>query len=211
MIAERFEHGRDTAPARGTAGPRESHATILFVDVQGFTAVAERLAPARLARWLGAWLEAMAAAIRGAGGEIEQLLGDGLLASFSGHPRATAADARAAARAMAVALAALNRDFAAAGRPTITMRIGIATGTVARGPLALGRAGASLLLGDTVNVAARLEALDPALVPVPPAGARILLDGATAGWLDDPVGLEPIGTLALDGRDAPVPVVRLRP
>lgn len=111
---------------------------------------------------------------------------------------------------MATALAELNRGFALRGWPSIAMRIGLATGTVARTRLHAAL-GARVVLGDAVNVAARLEALDARLAPVPAAGSRILLDGATADWLDGTLAQASLGRLRLDGRAAEVEVHRLDP
>jgi adenylate cyclase len=211
VIAERFDRRQEQdAGAAAWSRTSECHATVLFVDIQGFTGVAERLPPARLARWLGSWLEAMAAVVRAQGGEVEQVLGDGLMAVFRGHPRATANDAAAAAAAMSAALAELNRGFALRGWPRIAIRIGIATGSVARTPAPFAGPRGGILVGDTVNVAARLEQLDPALLPVPEAGTRILLDAASAGWLAEPREAEPLGEVLLKGRRQPIAIARLR-
>lgn len=210
MIAERFDRHEHKASEIGPAELPERHASVLFADIQGFTAVAERLPPARLARWLASWLEAMAAVVRAQGGEIEQVLGDGLLAIFAGHPRATASDAAATARAMHRALLELNEGLEARGWPEIRMRIGIATGAVATSPTPFQGTATGILVGDTVNIAARLQQLDAALVPVPAGATRVLLDAATAGWLPEPGRIEPVGTVALTGRSRPIAVARLR-
>ena len=128
--------------------------TILFGDVVGSTAQAERMNPEDTRELMAEFFEQMSDEIRKEGGTVERLIGDAIMADF-GVPVSREDDAvRAvrAARAMHARLAAFN-----AGRPfelQVSMRIGVNTGEVSTG----GSLGEQLLvMGDAVNVAARLE------------------------------------------------------
>ncbi|HEY3068760.1 MAG TPA: adenylate/guanylate cyclase domain-containing protein [Gaiellaceae bacterium] len=125
-------------------------ATVLFADLVGSTELADEQDPERTRVLLDRFYDAMAAEIEAAGGAVEKFIGDAVMAAF-GVP-ATQEDH--AERALHAALA-MQRRLAEIFGETLSLRIGVNTGEVVLGR---GREGSSFVTGDTVNVAARLEA-----------------------------------------------------
>jgi adenylate cyclase len=135
--------------------------TILFADLKGFTPLAETLEPGALVSLLNAYFERMGEAIAAHRGHLAKFIGDGLLALFGAlepNPWQTN-DAIHAALAMREALARLNVELAAAGRPPLAMGIGIHRGTVVAGVLGTSGVKEYGVIGRTVNVASRVEDL----------------------------------------------------
>jgi adenylate cyclase len=135
-------------------------ASILFTDIRGFTGLTERFAhdPAGLLEVLNAHLKKIVRSIAICGGVVEKFVGDGVMASFgaSGHQPDHVDRAMAAAIGLVGANEALNRRFASDWGFRLDVGVGIASGSVVVG--AVGSADRSELgvIGDAVNVAARL-------------------------------------------------------
>jgi adenylate cyclase len=178
----------------GALAPQTREASILFADIQGFTALAERLAPQDLMPLLDGFFSRAGAAVAAAGGVMIAYLGDGFLAAFNvaeDQPRHAAAAVEAAERIIAAELA---RDFG--GRP-LALRLGIASGEVAAGVVG-GERQAYTVYGDTVNLAQRLEAANKQL------GTTLLVSEET--WRQAGLGarFRAIGQVELRGRRQPV-------
>ena len=127
--------------------------SVLFSDLRNFTGISERMSEAELFPYLNGYLERMQPAIGAHHGFIDKFIGDAVMALFPGEP----AHALRAGIAMHQALAELNVELRAAGRPALRMGIG-----VHRGPLILGTVGSpermeTTVIGDTVNMASRIE------------------------------------------------------
>src|SRR5204862_2785439 len=143
-------------------------ATVLFTDLKGFSTTSENLEPALLLDWLNEYMEAMATAIMSHQGVIEKYIGDGIMAVF-GVPLARTVpeeirqDARNAVRcalAMRTTLLQLNAGWKERGLPVSGMRIGIHTGPLVAGSLGSSDRQEFTVIGDTVNIASRLESFD---------------------------------------------------
>ena len=154
---------------------REQDVAVLFVDIVGFTAFADRRTPQQVIDTLRAFHGRMEGEVFRQHGTLDKYLGDGLMATF-GTPVAGPADATASlacARGMTAALDAWNAEREAAGEPALRVGIGIHFG-----PVVLGDIGANRLefaaIGSTVNIASRLEALTRTL------GARIAISDTVA-------------------------------
>lgn len=201
-VRDRLWAQREHFLRHGRVRPRRMTATILMADLEGYTAIAERLSPAEAMDWLDASLGPLAAAVDEAGGLVEDFAGDGVKACF-GAPLArrseaeVAADARAAVRCAvhtARALAHQNALLVARGLPPARLRLGIHTGDVVVGSLGDENRLKYATVGDTVNVAARLEELPEAPVGVAPGAAAGLASEtlrsapAAAAGEEDPVG-----------------------
>jgi len=139
---------------------RTQDVAVLFVDIVGFTAIAAQRPAEQVIETLRAFHARMEAEVFAHHGTLDKYLGDGLMATF-GTPSAGETDARdalACARAMADAMAAWNAERATAGEPPIRAGIGLH-----HGPAVLGDIGANRLefavIGDTVNIASRVESL----------------------------------------------------
>jgi adenylate cyclase len=142
-------------------GGEEREVTILFADLRGFTTFSERLAPREVVAQLNRYLDRMSAEIERHGGVIDKFIGDEIMALF-GAPVAqpdSADRALAAALAMQAALAGLNAELAAEGKPPMAVGIGINTAHVVAGNIGSHRRLNYSVIGDGVNVAARLQGL----------------------------------------------------
>ncbi|MBH5398732.1 AAA family ATPase [Bradyrhizobium sp. CNPSo 4010] len=132
--------------------------TVMFVDLVDSTALAARLDPEEMAELLRAYQSAVAAAIARFEGHVAKYMGDGVLAYF-GYPRAHEDEAERAVRAGLAAVAAMHGLGSAHGK-TLAARVGIATGPVVVGELiGEGAAREETVVGDTPNLAARLQTL----------------------------------------------------
>ena len=170
------------APAAAPSGEAERRQlTVMFCDLVGSTALSARLDPEDLRAVLGAYQGCVTAAVRRFDGLVAKYMGDGVLVYF-GFPRAHEDDAERAVRAGLDIAAAVERldmpaipgTAALGGRSgdRLQVRIGIATGLVVVGDLVgEGAAQEQAVVGETPNLAARLQALaEPVSVPHPRAG-----------------------------------------
>jgi adenylate cyclase len=135
--------------------------TVLFADLVGFTALSESVEPTLLVRIVNGYFEHMSRAITENRGRVSTFIGDGILALFGAHqPNPWQADdAVRAALAMRAALAAYNRELAADGLPTLSMGIGLHRGDGVAGLVGSRDLMQFTFVGQTVNVAARVQEL----------------------------------------------------
>jgi len=166
-------------PVQRKDGPRDAERrqlTVMFCDLVGSTALAGRLDPEELREHVRAYQGVSAEVIARFEGHIAQYLGDGLLVYF-GYPLAHEDDAqRAVSAGLAVvdAVATLNARQPAGG-VALAVRVGIHTGLVVVGEVGSGSRREQLALGETPNIAARLEALaEPGTVVVSTATHRLV-------------------------------------
>src|SRR6202167_604934 len=139
--------------SQDSAGERR-YLTVMFCDLVGSTAISAQLDVEEWRDLVGAYLDAASAAVSELGGHVAKKLGDGILALF-GYPLAHENNAERAARAaLAIqrALVALNSKNAGSGKPILTARIGLETGSAVVDA-------AGEIYGDVANVAARVQAL----------------------------------------------------
>lgn len=137
-------------------------ASVLFADIRNFTGLSEQLTPAAVVDLLNRYFAAIDPAIRGEGGWINKFGGDSLLAVFGApvpHANHAARGVRAAI-AMRAALVGFNDTQAAAGRPTIRIGIGVHSGEFIAGSVGSPDRLEYTVIGDAVNVAARIQALN---------------------------------------------------
>jgi class 3 adenylate cyclase/tetratricopeptide (TPR) repeat protein len=169
--------------------------TIMFCDMVGSTALAQRLAPEAHRAVMARFQDGCCDVVERWGGTVAQFLGDGVLAYF-GWPALSEEDADRAAAA-AQALVARAQAPGPDDLPVPALRIGLATGEVLVGDLAPGgRAQELAATGPATNLAARLMAeAQP---------GQIVLCGQTRGLLADRARVENLGRLSLEGFDAPV-------
>src|SRR5215210_4543511 len=183
------------------AAPREERrvVTVLFADMVGFTALGERLDQESLRRVMDRFYAEMRSAISAEGGTLAKFIGDAVLAVW-GTPDVREDDALRAVRAaerMRQSLGALNEDLTARWGVRVGMRTGVNTGEVVVDPARP----ADLLVGDTLNVASRLEqAAADGEVLVGPSTFRLVRDAAT---------VEAVEPLALKGKARPMAAWRL--
>jgi class 3 adenylate cyclase/predicted ATPase len=163
-------------PAAGSAAERRQ-LTVMFCDLAGSTALSARLDPEELREVFAAYHRAVAAVVRRFDGLVAKYMGDGVLAYF-GYPRAHEDDAERAVRAGLDIVAAVGELDPPAAIGKLEVRIGIATGLVVVGDLiGEGEAQERGVVGETPNLAARLQALaEPGTVVVPAATRRLIGD-----------------------------------
>ena len=146
-------------PGRYSMDNRKAELTVLFSDVRGFTRISESLQPEELARLMNEYLTAMTLVIRRHGGTLDKYIGDAIVA-FWGAPLEDAEHASHAVLAaldMQAELLHLNRDLARKGWPELQMGIGINTGNMTVGDMGSSIRLAYTVMGDAVNLGARLE------------------------------------------------------
>ena len=173
--------------------------TILFCDLVGSTELSARLDAEDLREVVRAYQGAAAGAVERFGGHVAQYLGDGILAYF-GYPQAHDDDAERALRAGLAAVDGVGALRERLGR-SLAVRVGVHTGPVVVGEMGAGARRETLALGETTNVAARLEAAA--------APDTVVASDATLRLARGIFVTEDLGALTLRGVPAPVPAHRV--
>lgn len=182
---------------------RQQHAAVLFCDIRGFTARAEGMEPAALGRFVNEFREAVTRAAEATDGMIDKFVGDSAMIVF-GVPTAGAHDARDAvscARAILDNIAGWNAARAAAGQDPVRVGIGVHWGRVFFGAVGDLARLEFTLLGDTVNVAARLQE-ESKQAKTPLVVSRELLEEAG----EDPARWKKLADRPLRGRHADIQI-----
>ncbi len=204
QLADAFEQfvppevARQVADDPGTLENAESvrELTVLFCDVRGFTGIAEQLTPSQLTGLLNRYFDVVTRVVIRHRGTIDKYMGDAVMA-FWGAPvssRDHASLAVLAARDIQLEMDGLARDFQLAQLPPIKVGIGLSTGESFVGHLGSSHRKAYTVIGDSVNVAQRLEkATREFHVDVIVSEATVEQDRATA--------FRELGTLRLKGRE----------
>jgi len=183
-------------------GGKFVEATAMFSDIRSFTTIAEAQTPAETIELLNTYYTLMFEAISDQGGVVNQMVGDGLMAIF-GAPLVQADHCECAVKAsldMIDMIRLLNVDRLAEGKAEIRIGIGIASGQVIAGYTGTTRRATYTCVGDTVNLAARLESHTKVV------GKSILIDGATQAALSPGIKVEAEGSFQLKGKTVEVPV-----
>jgi len=185
-------------------GGQELTCTAFFSDIQDFTRISERLSPAELVQFLNSYFSVETEIILKYGGLLDKYLGDAVMAVF-GAPLPTTNHASQACRAALDVQRALRESSVRydGQMQSIVTRIGVSTG-----PMIVGHIGSPhrvdyTAIGDTVNVAARLESANRLF------GTRILISEATTQSLHGEFLLRPLGRIRVKGKDQPTPVYEL--
>lgn len=178
-------------------------ASLMFIDIGGFTAMAERLTPQQTIALLNDYTHLVIGAVTRHGGVINNFIGDGVFASFN-LPADNDDHARSAVlAAVDISNAIADHDFPNGVR--IATRIGINTGIVVAGTVGSGERLTYSILGDAVNLAHRVEELNKEL------GTRILVTDSTYRLAGDGLQAASLGPVAIRGKSEPVIVHRIDP
>ncbi len=219
-VAESIWEQRDNFMEGGRPRPQMQTVTILFTDLQGFTTVSELLRPQDLLDWLNVYMEAMASLVSKHKGVVDDYAGDAIKANF-GVPvaRTTEAEIRQdainavnCALAMEQELRLLNRLYEEQELPTVGMRVGIATGQIVAGSLGSQDRLKYTTVGDTVNVASRLESFEKDLTVDPyfkRSPCRILIEETTLQYVGKEFRVQKIGEVVLRGRVQKIRIYRV--
>jgi adenylate cyclase len=172
--------------------------TVLFADIRGFTALSERENPEKVVGLLNRYFSAMSEIIFEHGGTLDKYIGDGLMAIF-GAPTASEEDPRNAvnaAVAMQRRLMPLNQELNAAGFGNISVGMGLHTGEATVGYVGSDKRSEYTAIGDTVNLASRLESNAQ--------GGQILVSDSTANAVEGSFRLKSHEPLTVKNRVQPV-------
>ena len=196
------EVAQDLQQSGFSLGGKRVHGSVMFSDIRDFTPLVESQSPEETIDLLNTYYTLMFNAITGHGGIVSLIVGDGLMALF-GAPLPLPDHCDAAVRAaleMMEMIDLFNLEREAAGKPKIRIGIGIASGEMVAGYTGTNERATYTCVGDTVNLAARLETHSKQ-VPHP-----ILIDAATREGLRGDVQLAALGPVQLRGKAQPVEV-----
>jgi adenylate cyclase len=196
---------------RGTdaTASEERRVTVMFTDIAGFTPLSEDMPAAEVAEYLNRHFAIVTGCIERHGGTVDKFIGDAVMA-FWGAPEEQDDHADRACRAALAIRDAIqddNASLAERGQPAVRMRIGIHTGPVVVGNIGSPERINYTIVGDTVNVGQRLEALGKDMAP--DAVCAILISGDTRAALTSDFHPDHLGEREIRGRDEPVSVYRL--
>jgi adenylate cyclase len=191
-------------PERYSMNSRSAELTVLFADVSGFTALAEHMPPEELGAMMNLMFSHLTDVVRDHRGTLDKYIGDAVMA-FWGAPLDDPDHARHAvdaAQAMLARLPAIHAELAQQGWPALQINIGVNTGTVVVGDMGSRHRRAYTVMGDAVNMAARLQGFCSryglGLVVGDATHAAMHQARDTRPWL-------PLGPLSLRGRHAGQP------
>ena len=193
-----------------TGGPvtdaREAELTVMFADIVGFTPLSESMPPSQVATLLNDHFEMLNSCIEAEDGTLDKYIGDAVMAFWGAPEPITDHAARACRTALAMARAIENKQ-SADGRPPLRLKIALHTG-----PLIVGNIGGRTrmnytVIGDTVNVCARIEAL--ASDYLDDRRVTILASGEVVEAAGDGFRFESLGDVAVKGRAKGVAICRL--
>ncbi len=214
QIADTLWQGRDYLLKSGKLPGLSLTATMFFTDIKNFSTISEKMTPEALLEWLNEFLEVLTHEVLKHQGIVNKFTGDGLIAAF-GVPtphkdkEKIAEDARAAVTcAMVISdrLNELNQNWLKRSLPSIQMRIGIFTGAIVAGSLGGKDRLEYGIIGDSVNIASRLESCEKHRQPT---DCRILIGYETLVHLQEQFEVESWGLLALKGKERMVDVYRV--
>ncbi len=183
-------------------GGNESVATVLFSDIRSFTTLAERLGPQPTVAFLNEYFARMVDCISVNGGMLDKFIGDAIMAVF-GLPVPAEDDEDRALRAAIAMLRSLrewNRERDSRNEPTLDIGVGLSTDSVVAGNIGSPKRMDYTIIGDGVNLAARLESACKHY------GARILLSELTMAKLKGVYRLREIDKVIVKGKTKPVGV-----
>jgi len=214
-VAESLWRQREQFLRNGRPRSQKLVMTAFFSDLRGFTTVSEKMDPQDLMDWLNIYMEKMTGIIMARGGIIDDFAGDGIKANF-GLPlpeqdesviRRDALSAVRSALDMESAMHQLNAHWREKGLPEVGMRIGIYTGPAVAGALGGLQRMKYTTVGDTINIASRLESYDKDLGKE--ALCRVLIGESTLRYLGPGFRTERIGEVSLKGKEEKITIYRV--
>jgi adenylate cyclase len=214
-VADSIWQRREEFLNDGRPRPQKLTVTILFSDLKGFTTLSEKIDPNTLVQWLNMYMEAMAQAVTDHGGIIDDYAGDGIKVNFGVPlPRDNrddicqdAINAVNCALSMEKRMRELNNLCLNQNLPTTGIRIGIFTGSVIAGALGSSNRLKYTTVGDTVNIAARLESYDKNYEKE--SLCRILIGDSTLSYLGHQFNTKMVGEEVLRGREGKITIHRV--
>ena len=189
-------------PEMAALGGTRREMSVLFSDIRGFTSVTERGEPDALVAQLNEYFSRMVEVVFHHQGTVDKFVGDMVMALFGApvEDPSHAEHAVAAAVQMVAELGDLNRRWAEEGRPQLDIGIGVNSGEMIAGNIGSSSIMSYTVIGDNVNLGARLESLNKDF------GTRIIISDATRLRLDGPYTYRPLGSVVVKGKSRPVDV-----
>jgi adenylate cyclase len=208
---------RDVFLHGGRPKPIKLTATVIITDLKDYTAVAEQSDPTDVMAWLNRYMSEMTRIIEKHGGIVEDYAGDGIKATFGvpipRNDQEIIEDAKNAVRCalcMGAALTAIHESWQGRGLPLDRLRVGICTGPVTAGSIGSEERMSYTTIGDTVNVAARLESFNKQEFEQEPRDTyRILVEESTWKKLGPEFQTDCIGEYYLKGRKKKSKIYRI--
>ncbi|MBL8704426.1 MAG: HAMP domain-containing protein, partial [Rhodospirillales bacterium] len=207
VVAQLVEQAGDNP----NAAERRS-ATVFFSDIRGFSGIGEQLTPAAMVNLLNRYFTLCSTAVRENHGIVDKYIGDAVMAfwtqPFSATDQDHATDACRAALAQAEAVTQLQRELPELlglrrNAPSIAIRMGLATGDVVVGTIGSPIAKSYTVIGDTVNLASRLEGINKLY------GTSILISEATEELARAAIETREIDTVIVAGKTEPIRIYEL--
>jgi adenylate cyclase len=185
---------------------KEQEIAVLFADLRDFTRFSERQLPYDVVFLLNRYFRAMGEAVIAAGGHLDKFIGDGVMALFGveGRPEIAAAQAVDAARRMAQNLAELNIGLGDELKSPLKIGIGIHFGPAIVGEMGFGDAQSLTAIGDTVNIASRLETATKEL------GAQLVVSDVVAKAAEIGTGIGEKHEIDIRGRSVTLHVLAIK-
>lgn len=193
-------------PTRARLGGQRREMTVLFSDIRGFTTFSEQGQPEEIVQQLNEYFSRMVHVLFEYRGTLDKFVGDAVMALF-GAPLEDpkhAEHAVQAALAMLKELEALNQAWAAQGRPTLAIGVGVNTGEMVAGNIGSETIMSYTVIGDAVNLGSRLESLNKQY------GTTIIISEATRGRLEGRYDIRPLGDVVVKGKTQPVAIFEVR-
>jgi adenylate cyclase len=184
-------------------GGETKQATVFFSDIRSFTEISERLEPHEVVEFLNDYMTRMVDCVDKTGGVVDKFIGDAVMAVWgapvsAGSPAKDAFNCVRAALMMRAALREFNRDRGGEKRPRIRIGCGINTGSVVAGQIGSSRRMEYTVIGDTVNLASRTEALNK------PFHTDILITEHTWRLIGPYLITEEMPPVSVKGKEKPV-------
>lgn len=194
-------------PTQAALGGKRRVMTVLFSDVRGFTAMSEKSTPEEVVGQLNEYFSRMVDVLFEHHGTLDKFVGDMVMGLF-GAPLDDpdhADHAVQAAIAMSHALNELNQQWAKVGKPQLDIGVGISTGDMVAGNIGSSAIMSYTVIGDTVNLGARLESLNKEY------GTRIIISEVTKAALKGRYDISPLGGVTVKGKSKPVEIFEVKP
>jgi adenylate cyclase len=192
-------------PSRAQLGGQRREMTVLFSDIRAFTTFSEQGEPEEIVQQLNEYFSRMVHVLFEHRGTLDKFVGDAVMALF-GAPIEDpdhAEHAVQAALAMLRELEGLNRAWAAAGRPTLAIGVGINTGEMVAGNIGSETIMSYTVIGDAVNLGSRLESLNKQY------GTTIIVSETTRARLKGSYDTRPLGEVVVKGKTKPVTIFEI--
>jgi adenylate cyclase len=193
-------------PSLAALGGARRTMTVLFSDVRGFTAMSEKGSPEDVVQQLNEYFSRMVSVVFAHRGTVDKFVGDMVMALFGAplEDEDHAEHAVQTALAMTAALAELNREWQAQGRPILDIGIGINTGDMVAGNIGSDTIVSYTVIGDAVNLGARLESLNKDY------NTRIIISDTTRSRLKGRYDIHPLGDVIVKGKSLPVAIFEVK-